>query len=150
LTYTISGMIPSRICVPTYVHRLTIFFSTALHKHAVLFSNVNFKRTEQWIESSVRLFLHDRSSLQKQSTIRWLLKHNVSVWKNAEAIFSFEGIIRDKISDVQRQEEAHLATAWQQFYSYLDKECRNSSSSSSSSSSSNSSSSNSQTQTIIL
>jgi len=108
--------------LPSYVHALTIFFAAALYKHTVLFSKINYKKTEQWIESAVRIYLHDKSILQKKTTLIWLQKNKDVVWKNAEAIFSFEGIIHNKMSTKQQKEEENLLAAWNLFYDKIGKE----------------------------
>ena len=115
-------MIIKKHVIPPYVHTLTMFFSAALYKHAVLFSKINYKKTEQWIESVVRIYLHDKSILQKKTTLVWLQKNRGIVWKNAEAIFSFEGIIHNKLSTNHKKEEQQLLSAWNLFYEHLDKE----------------------------
>ena len=95
------------------------FVHRSYTKHPIL---ENYKKTEQWIESVVRIYLHDKSILQKKTTLVWLQKNRGIVWKNAEAIFSFEGIIHNKLSTNHKKEEQQLLSAWNLFYEHLDKE----------------------------
>ena len=107
--------------LPKYVHKLNIFFSVALYKHEVLFSLANQKKIEQWIEAAARLYLHDKTDSQRRLTANWLLKNKSFVWKNAEALFSFEGIIHTKISPAMKKQEAEIIKAWESFYVDLEK-----------------------------
>jgi hypothetical protein len=102
--------------LPKHVHTLNIFFSVALYKHEVLFSLANQKKIEQWIEASARLHLHDKTVPQRHLTAQWLSKNKSFVWKNAEALFSFEGIIHNKISPTMKKQEAEIIAAWDSFY----------------------------------
>lgn len=101
--------------VPAHVHQLVILLTIALHKHTILFSKSNQKKIEQWVESAVRLYLHDRTEAQRTATMRWLRKHRATVWKSIEAVFSFESIIHEE-SERTRRDEVAVTEAWRSFY----------------------------------
>ena len=107
--------------LPDHAHALNIFFAVALYKHEVLFSLVNQKKIEQWLEAVVRLYFHDATPAQSAVTVQWLLKNRAVVWKNAEALFSFEGIIHTTVSEQMCQQEAAVLAAWELFYEDLDR-----------------------------
>jgi hypothetical protein len=109
-----------RGALPKHAHALNIFFSVALYKHEVLFSVANQKKIEQWLEASVRLYLHDRTAPQRKATMRWLEKNRECIWKNAEALFSFEGIIHETVSDRMKKHERHVTDAWIAFYTDIE------------------------------
>lgn len=107
--------------LPSHVHQLNIFFSVALYKHEVLFSVSNQKKIEQWIEAVVRLYLHDRTRAQRRVTMQWLDKNRACVWKNAEALFSFEGIIHTTVTQKMKDQESAVGKAWERFYKDIDR-----------------------------
>ena len=106
---------PPRLPIPEHAHRLNVFFSVALYKHDVLFSTANQKKIEQWLEATVRLYLHDRTPAQRKATMRWLEKNRAFIWKNAEALFSFEGIIHEKVTEHMKTQEKAITEAWSAF-----------------------------------
>ena len=106
--------------VPPFAHILNIFFAVALYKHEVLFSSANQRKIEQWIEANARLYLHDKTAAQRKSTLQWLIKHRECVWKNAEALFSFEGILHAEVSSKMKQQQQEVTCAWEEFYSDIE------------------------------
>ena len=107
--------------VPRHVHTLNIFLASALYKHSILFSRTNQKKLEQWIESVVRLYVHDRTRTQRLTTLRWMHKQKTCVWKSIEAVFSFESIIHDALPTRMAHEEGAVSKAWRALYAEVDK-----------------------------
>jgi hypothetical protein len=100
--------------VPEYFHSVNIFLLSALSVHAILFSKPSTRTIEQWIEHSARLHVHDHTDLQKRRTVEWLLKYHADIRRHMQAVFSFEGILRDN----GRNSEGVL-DAWQKSVEYL-------------------------------
>lgn len=98
--------------LPVYAHRLILFFTTALHRHDMIFTVTHRHHVEQWVELVVRLYWYDTTPAACHQTYKLLQPHHTTVWKNALAVMSFEHLIRNTQAAKMAAFEQQLETDW--------------------------------------
>ena len=106
--------------VPEEAHRIVIFLAAALHKHTIIFTKANYRTIEQWIELVIRLFLYDRTKLQRKRTVDLLKRDAPAILQNIRSIFNFERILVESQDDVMKREEKEVMRVWTQLIHRID------------------------------
>ena len=103
---------PTTPPLPDCAHRLLLFFTTALHRHDLIFTDTNRHHVEQWVELLARFYLYDTTPATRHATYTLLQRHHTHVWKNAQAVMSFEQLLRHTRTPKMAAFEQQLHNDW--------------------------------------
>ena len=85
----------------------------------MILTESNRHHFEQWVELVARYFLYDSSELERVGTRKLIRRHHHHVWRNIEAVISFERLVRStagkerpNMTDVHGAESA-LRQEWE-------------------------------------
>lgn len=83
--------------MPTYAHHLITLLLGSQVKHEIIYTRGNRKRVDEWIQSTIKFYLHEFKKRKKRSRAMVSLQRNESeIRKVIEMILSFENILVPK------------------------------------------------------